>query len=168
MIRSALASEEAAKYRQQTARLQHANQVALASDIAKRHILERKTVLNLAQLSTQNGDIDLGITELDRLLYALEAEAPEEVVKRMRHSETHAAAAPFKLDYTGNVVATKEEEVPQYLGARERDMLLKLQRQIARVLDWRPPVPSIEVADEDGDGEGDERMPDGYSDAEEL
>ena len=89
----------------------------------------------------------------------------------MQHSEAQAGAAPFKLDYTGNVVATKEEEeVPQYLGARERDMLLKLQRQIGRVLDWRPPVPSIEVADGDGDGDGggDERMPDGYSDAEEL
>ena len=168
MIRAALASDEAAKYRQQTARLQHANQVALASDIAKRHIHERKTVLNLAQLSTQNGDINLGTTELDRLLYALEAEAPEEVVKRMRRSETQAAASPFKLDYTGNVVATKEEATSQHLRARERDMLLKLQRLIERVLDWRPPVPSIEAADEDGDGDGDERMPDGYSDAEEL
>jgi len=164
-MRSALASEEAAKYRQQTARLQHANQAALASDIAKRHIHERKTVLNLAQLSTRNGDIDLGATELDRLLYALEAEAPEEVVKRMQHSEEQAAASPFKLDYTGNVVATKEEG-SQHLGVREREMLLKLQRQIGRVLDWRPPVPSVEVAD--GDGDGMDTMPDGYSDAEEL
>lgn len=164
-MRSALASEDAAKYRQQAARLQHANQAALASDIAKRHIDERKTVLNLAQFSTQNGDIDLGATELDRLLYALEAEAPEEVVKRMRHSEAQAAATAFKLDYTGNVVETKEEE-SQRLGVREREMLLKLQRQIGRVLDWRPPMPSIETAD--GEGDGMDTMPDGYSDAEEL
>jgi len=167
-MRSALASEEAAKYRQQAARLQHANQAALASDIAARHIHERKTVLNLAQLSTQNGDIELGTTELDRLLYALEAEAPEEVVKRMRHSEVQAAASPFKLDYTGNVVATKDEVGSPHLGARERDMLVKLQRQIGRVLDWRPPMPSIETADGDGDGEGMNTLPDGYSEPEEL
>jgi hypothetical protein len=168
-MRSALASEEAAKYRQQAARLQHANQAALATDIAKRHIHERKTVLNLAQLSTQNGDIELGTTELDRLLYALEAEAPEEVVKRMLHSEGQRAAAPFKLDYTGNVVATEVEAVSQHLGARERNMLEKLHIQIGRVLDWQPPMPSVETVDGDGDGHGNgmDTMPDGYSDADE-
>jgi hypothetical protein len=129
--RTALESERAAKVRLHTARLEYANQVALSSDISKRHLEERKAILNLAQLSSNCVDIDLGVTELEKLLYALEAEAPEEVVQRMREEGRNGTT----IEWNGN---RSREAVAHQLTSREREVLLRMQRHISNVLDWRP------------------------------
>lgn len=139
-MRTALESELAANVRLHTARLEYANQVALSADISKRRLDERKTVLNLAQFSTNNGGIDLGGSELEKLLYALEAEAPAEVVKRMKQDDSYTTAQS-KLGWAGNAAAARDD-VAQQLTTREREVLVRLQRHIGRVLEWRPPVVS--------------------------
>lgn len=130
-LRTALDKERAASLQLQIVELEHANQVALIADINKRRIEERKAILNLAQFSSNNPDLNLGTTELEKLLYVLEAEAPEEVVQQIKQEESDTNM-PFKLDSEGDVGAIEP------LTKRERDTLLRLQQHISSLLEKQP------------------------------
>jgi len=108
----------------------------LIADINKRRLEERKTVLNLAQFSSNNPDLNLGTTELEKLLYVLEAEAPDEVVQQIKQEETDSYT-PFKLDSMGDM-GEKQETVVEQLTRRERDTLLRLQQHISSLLQSQP------------------------------
>lgn len=54
------------------ARLAYANERKLSEDIAQRRTTERVAALNLAQFASENQSIDLGVTEVEKLIYTLE------------------------------------------------------------------------------------------------
>lgn len=137
-MRTALDKERAASLQLQTAELEHANQVALIADINKRRLEERKTILNLAQFSSNNHDLNLGTNELEKLLYVLEAEAPDEVVQQIKQEEIESDS-PFKLDSIRDV-GKKQETVVEQLTSRERETLLRLQQHITNLLQNQPGI----------------------------
>ena len=70
--RMELLMRDAAEQQLQNSRQEAQNLKLLNTALHRRDIEERKAVLNLTQMALSNCDLDLGITELDKLINALE------------------------------------------------------------------------------------------------
>lgn len=75
IARTQVAAETQAALDLETSRIAHENQVRLANDIRRRTLEQRKAALAMVQLADQQGTLDLGQTQLEILIEALEVRA---------------------------------------------------------------------------------------------
>lgn len=72
IARTQIAAETQAALDLETSRIAHENQIRLANDIRRRTLEQRKAALAMVQLADQQGTLDLGQTQLEILIEALE------------------------------------------------------------------------------------------------
>ncbi|KAK3108032.1 hypothetical protein LTR53_017808 [Teratosphaeriaceae sp. CCFEE 6253] len=119
--------------------IKHAQPAAYApsalqqADFVRRSFVEKQLALNLAQFATANRDLDLGSDQVDKLVAALIAEAPSEVVDEYTAAED--ADEKTKSSITVIPPSPPNSDQTDSLSAAQRTELQMLQELIRRKLE---------------------------------